>query len=232
MPFGAHPVVDVDWGRDFAGQARGDRHLRAAPRHAAVLPPGAVHADQLARRGRAPPRRRRPAVPVPRVRPHGPRHHAQGADPRRRRVRRHGDLARPLRRALPRACPTSSAPGSCSRTTTSASPTARCSTSPTAPACRCCSTTCTSTSPTRTSAPGRRSRPSRRRGGRPTACRSSTTYSQDPEKRVGAHAVSLDVDHFTRWLDDVGDRDLDVVLEIKDKEVSALAAAAVVAGHG
>ncbi|GAB3689538.1 UV DNA damage repair endonuclease UvsE [Angustibacter aerolatus] len=56
--------------------------------------------------------------------------------------------------------------------------------------------------------------------------------SQDPEKRVGAHAVSLDVDHFTRWLDDVGDRDLDVVLEIKDKEVSALAAAAVVAGHG
>ncbi|GMA87989.1 hypothetical protein GCM10025868_32390 [Angustibacter aerolatus] len=44
--------------------------------------------------------------------------------------------------------------------------------------------------------------------------------------------MSLDVDHFTRWLDDVGDRDLDVVLEIKDKEVSALAAAAVVAGHG
>jgi UV DNA damage endonuclease len=55
--------------------------------------------------------------------------------------------------------------------------------------------------------------------------------SQDPAKRPGAHAQSLDLAHFEAWLDEVGDTDVDVVLEIKDKEPSAVAAAGVVAAR-
>jgi UV DNA damage endonuclease len=55
--------------------------------------------------------------------------------------------------------------------------------------------------------------------------------SQDPAKRAGAHAPSIDPVHFEAWLDEVGDVDVDVILEIKDKEPSAVAAAALAAAR-
>jgi UV DNA damage endonuclease len=52
--------------------------------------------------------------------------------------------------------------------------------------------------------------------------------TQEPGKRPGAHAQTLDVDAFTTFVDAVGDLPLDCVLEVKDKERSALRAAELV----
>jgi UV DNA damage endonuclease len=48
--------------------------------------------------------------------------------------------------------------------------------------------------------------------------------TQQPEKRPGAHAETLDFGDFSRFLAVTGTRDVDVMLEIKDKEKSALEA--------
>jgi UV DNA damage endonuclease len=48
--------------------------------------------------------------------------------------------------------------------------------------------------------------------------------TQAPGKRPGAHADALDVDAFRRFAAVVGDLPLDCVLEVKDKERSALRA--------
>lgn len=54
--------------------------------------------------------------------------------------------------------------------------------------------------------------------------RPSMDYSsQNPDKQAGAHTLSVDLDDFGRFADILGDRDVDIVLEIKDKEASALA---------
>lgn len=48
--------------------------------------------------------------------------------------------------------------------------------------------------------------------------------TQDPEKQTGAHTRSIDLDDFAGVLAEIGDREVDIMLEIKDKEHSALAA--------
>jgi UV DNA damage endonuclease len=48
--------------------------------------------------------------------------------------------------------------------------------------------------------------------------------TQDPAKRWGAHAVSIDLDDFAALVPDLARHDADVMLEIKDKEQSALRA--------
>jgi UV DNA damage endonuclease len=48
--------------------------------------------------------------------------------------------------------------------------------------------------------------------------------SQDATKRPGAHTPSIDLDDFALFLPEVAERDVDVMLEIKDKERSALKA--------
>jgi UV DNA damage endonuclease len=48
--------------------------------------------------------------------------------------------------------------------------------------------------------------------------------SQKKGARRGSHAESIDVKHFSRFLEAVGAIDLDIMLEIKDKEKSALRA--------
>jgi UV DNA damage endonuclease len=48
--------------------------------------------------------------------------------------------------------------------------------------------------------------------------------TQEAGKRPGAHAATLDVDAFAAFADAVGDLPLDCVLEVKDKEQSALRA--------
>jgi UV DNA damage endonuclease len=48
--------------------------------------------------------------------------------------------------------------------------------------------------------------------------------TQEPGKRPGAHSATLDVPAFTGLVEAVGDLPLDCVLEVKDKERSALAA--------
>jgi len=48
--------------------------------------------------------------------------------------------------------------------------------------------------------------------------------SQNSEKQTGAHTASIDLDDFGPVLDELAGRDVDVMLEIKDKEVSALKA--------
>ncbi len=53
--------------------------------------------------------------------------------------------------------------------------------------------------------------------------------SQEPGKRAGSHAGKLDPGHFRRFLRATGDRNLDVMLEIKDKERSALLALGIAA---
>lgn len=50
--------------------------------------------------------------------------------------------------------------------------------------------------------------------------------SQHPDRQRGAHAISLDLDDFLPVAAAIGDRDADVMLEIKDKEASALRAIA------
>lgn len=54
--------------------------------------------------------------------------------------------------------------------------------------------------------------------------------TQDPGKRPGAHAESLDREAFADFVRAVGDLDLDCVLEVKDKERSALAARELLTG--
>ncbi len=48
--------------------------------------------------------------------------------------------------------------------------------------------------------------------------------SQDPDKRAGAHAQTIDLDDFRKFLTVLEDRPADIILEIKDKELSALRA--------
>ncbi|QJY47433.1 UV DNA damage repair endonuclease UvsE [Pseudonocardia broussonetiae] len=48
--------------------------------------------------------------------------------------------------------------------------------------------------------------------------------TQDPARRPGAHAVTLDVEHFRSFVRRLRRRDVDVMLEIKNKEASALQA--------
>jgi UV DNA damage endonuclease len=48
--------------------------------------------------------------------------------------------------------------------------------------------------------------------------------TQDPAKRFGAHTPSIDLEDFAQVLETVHGRDVDVMLEIKDKEQSALTA--------
>lgn len=48
--------------------------------------------------------------------------------------------------------------------------------------------------------------------------------TQDPARRTGAHAVTLDVEHFRSFVRRLRRRDVDVMLEIKNKEASALQA--------
>ncbi|MBN1762022.1 MAG: UV DNA damage repair endonuclease UvsE [Methanomicrobia archaeon] len=48
--------------------------------------------------------------------------------------------------------------------------------------------------------------------------------SQEPGARSGKHAESIDVAHFTQFIDETNDCDFDIMLEIKDKEASALKA--------
>jgi UV DNA damage endonuclease len=48
--------------------------------------------------------------------------------------------------------------------------------------------------------------------------------TQDPVKRPGAHAPTLDLDAFAHFAEAVGDLPLDCVLEVKDKEQSVLRA--------
>ena len=47
--------------------------------------------------------------------------------------------------------------------------------------------------------------------------------SQNADKQAGAHTLSVDLDDFARFFNDLGDRDVDLMLEIKDKERSVLA---------
>ncbi|MGI8405424.1 MAG: UV DNA damage repair endonuclease UvsE [Thermomicrobiales bacterium] len=48
--------------------------------------------------------------------------------------------------------------------------------------------------------------------------------SQHGERQTGAHTLSIDIDDFAKVIDDLGDRDVDIMLEIKDKEQSVLKA--------
>ncbi len=56
--------------------------------------------------------------------------------------------------------------------------------------------------------------------------------SQQPGRRRGAHADSLDEQHFLRFLEQAAGFDCDVMLELRDKEVSALKAVALARRHG
>jgi UV DNA damage endonuclease len=46
--------------------------------------------------------------------------------------------------------------------------------------------------------------------------------SQEPNKRIGKHAESIDIMHFRQFLEESKPYDFDIMLEIKDKEASAL----------
>ena len=48
--------------------------------------------------------------------------------------------------------------------------------------------------------------------------------TQEPGKRPGAHAQTLDLEAFALFVDEVGDLPLDCILEVKDKELSVLRA--------
>lgn len=48
--------------------------------------------------------------------------------------------------------------------------------------------------------------------------------SQNPEKAKGTHIESIDIDHFKNFLKETMNFDFDIMLEIKDKEASALKA--------
>jgi UV DNA damage endonuclease len=55
--------------------------------------------------------------------------------------------------------------------------------------------------------------------------------TQDPGKRPGAHSETLDLDAFAAFADAVADLDFDCVIEVKDKERSALAAQSILAAQ-
>jgi|SRR5579883_1665439 len=55
--------------------------------------------------------------------------------------------------------------------------------------------------------------------------------SQECGKRVGTHCTSLDPEDFRRFLDEVEGYDFDLMLEIKDKELSARQAFAILREH-
>ena len=55
--------------------------------------------------------------------------------------------------------------------------------------------------------------------------------TQEPGRRRGAHAETVDVDAFARFVDAVGDLPLDCILEVKDKERSALRALELLRGR-
>jgi UV DNA damage endonuclease len=55
--------------------------------------------------------------------------------------------------------------------------------------------------------------------------------TQEPGRRAGAHSETIDLDAFARFADEVGDLELDCVLEVKDKERSALRARQLLAGR-
>jgi UV DNA damage endonuclease len=52
--------------------------------------------------------------------------------------------------------------------------------------------------------------------------------SQAPNGKVGKHAETIDIVHFQRFLEQTNDYDFDLMLEIKDKETSAISAIDVV----
>lgn len=54
--------------------------------------------------------------------------------------------------------------------------------------------------------------------------------TQDPDGRPGKHAVTIDIDDFLRFTGDIRSFDVDIMLEIKDKETSALRALAALEG--
>jgi UV DNA damage endonuclease len=56
--------------------------------------------------------------------------------------------------------------------------------------------------------------------------------SQDANKRFGSHAASLDEADFAGFLDRIGTAEIDVMLEIKDKNHSALRALAILKARG
>jgi UV DNA damage endonuclease len=67
---------------------------------------------------------------------------------------------------------------------------------------------------------------------RPEDGRQEVHFStQEPGKRPGAHSETIDLDAFARFADAVGDLELDCVIEVKDKERSALRAQALLAGR-
>ena len=47
--------------------------------------------------------------------------------------------------------------------------------------------------------------------------------SQNPDKQAGAHTLSVDLEDFSWFTAELGDRNVDIMLEIKDKEQSVLA---------
>ncbi len=55
--------------------------------------------------------------------------------------------------------------------------------------------------------------------------------TQEPGKRPGAHAATIDLHAFARFLEAVGDLPLDCVLEVKDKEQSVLRARDLLPGY-
>jgi UV DNA damage endonuclease len=60
---------------------------------------------------------------------------------------------------------------------------------------------------------------------RPPDGRQEVHFStQEPGRRPGAHARTLDVDAFAAFVEEVGDLPLDCILEVKDKERSVLRA--------
>jgi UV DNA damage endonuclease len=56
--------------------------------------------------------------------------------------------------------------------------------------------------------------------------------TQDPGKRPGAHAETLDAAEFERFADEVADLPIDCIVEVKDKERSALRAQEILRGRG
>ncbi len=53
--------------------------------------------------------------------------------------------------------------------------------------------------------------------------RQKTHYSQqDPTKHLGAHSATIDLDVFMQYVKNLGRTDLDFMLEVKDKNISAL----------
>ena len=48
--------------------------------------------------------------------------------------------------------------------------------------------------------------------------------SQDPDGRPGKHAATIDITDFLNFTEEIHSFDVDIMLEIKDKEMSALKA--------